>query len=107
GARSDLRHDSAEGCVLVHLRENDVRQDTATAIAGAFHHRSRGFVAGGFDPEDDHRVLHAFVVIPGRRVSDGPGIHTPMRCGLWIPGSLAPLAPRNDEARGPSTLRGG
>ena len=54
GARSDLRHDAAESGVLVHLRENDVRQDTATAVSGAFHYRSRGFVAGGFDPEDDH-----------------------------------------------------
>jgi hypothetical protein len=25
-----------------------------------------------------------------------PGIHSPQRCGVWIPGSLAPLAPRND-----------
>src|SRR6185312_11816069 len=32
----------------------------------------------------------------GTRRRRGPGIHTPQRCGVWIPGSLAALAPRND-----------
>ena len=38
----------------------------------------------------------SLVVIPGRRVSAEPGIHTPQR-GLWIPGSRTSFAPRNDR----------
>jgi hypothetical protein len=38
------------------------------------------------------RLFH--LVVPGRAIWRGPGIHSP---GLWIPGSLVSLAPRNDE----------
>jgi hypothetical protein len=34
-------------------------------------------------------------VIPGRRASVEPGIHN-HQLGVWIPGSLVSLAPRND-----------
>src|ERR1700750_3120736 len=30
--------------------------------------------------------------------AEEPGIHTPQRCGLWIPGPLAALASRNDDS---------
>src|SRR6266540_343630 len=38
------------------------------------------------------RRSHPTVVIPGRRVSAGPGIHTP-RLWLWIPGSRLTARP--------------
>jgi error-prone DNA polymerase len=33
------------------------------------------------------------------REARGPGIHTPQRCGVWIPGSRPAAAPRNDILR--------
>ncbi len=40
-------------------------------------------------------------VIPGRRVCAGPGIQSDTPClHLWIPGSLAMLAPRNHQGVG-------
>jgi hypothetical protein len=40
-------------------------------------------------------VVHAFV-IPGRREGPDPESRNMLNVGLWIPGSLALLAPRND-----------
>ena len=49
----------AEGRVLAHLAEHDIRQNVAAAAAGALDHRRRGFIAGRLDAEDDQcRLLH-------------------------------------------------
>jgi cell wall hydrolase len=45
--------------------------------------RRTGMGLGGAGAEQEEVIL----VIPGRRASAGPGIHTPQRRGLWIPGS--------------------
>jgi hypothetical protein len=42
-------------------------------------------------------IMSAYPAVPGRRVSAGSGIHAPQCWGLWIPGSLALLAPLNDK----------
>ena len=54
GARRDLRHHAAIGCVLVGLRQHDVGEDLAAPVRAAPHDRRRGLVAGRLDAEDEH-----------------------------------------------------
>ena len=49
-ARGNFRHDAAIGAMFVDLREHDVGQDAAVFPD----HRGCGFVAGGFNAENDH-----------------------------------------------------
>ena len=56
GARGDLGHDAAEGCMFLDLAEHDVGQDLGVSPA-PFHDARRGFVAARLDAEDaDHCV---------------------------------------------------
>ena len=55
GARRDLRHHAAETGVLCGLRAHDIGQNPAAAVALAFHHGGRGFIAGGLDTQHQHR----------------------------------------------------
>ena len=55
GARRDLRHHAAEGRVLLGLRADDVRQNASRSVALALDHGGRGFIAGGLDPQHQHR----------------------------------------------------
>ena len=57
GARGDLRHHAAEAGVLVGLRAHDIGQDFAAAVALALDHGGRGLVAGGLDPQYQHRLV--------------------------------------------------
>ncbi len=54
GARGDLRHDAAEGAVLLPLRAHDARQDLAAAIRTAAHDGRGRFVTARLDAEDQH-----------------------------------------------------
>ena len=51
-AGGDFRHDAAIGTVLVELRQHDVRQNRAIVA----YDRGGGFVAAGFDAENNHRA---------------------------------------------------
>src|ERR1039458_2364828 len=57
------------------------------AVAQYVQRRCRGVLSGG----------GIELVIPGRHVSAGPRIQRVIHLSLWIPGSLATLAPRNDS----------
>ena len=81
-ARSSLRPPAL-------LEGHGLPPSLSRASAGQAHHPgeiSRGTAEACLNP----------FVIPGRRLSVEPGIHTPS-WWLWIPGSLVSLAPRNDE----------
>ena len=53
-ARRDLRHDAAEGGVLVDLREHDVGHDPPRPLREPLDHRRRGLVASRLDAEHEH-----------------------------------------------------
>ena len=55
GARRDLRHHAAETGVFRGLRAHDIGQNPAAAVALAFDHGGRGFIAGGLDTQHQHR----------------------------------------------------
>ena len=57
GARGDLRHHAAEAGVLVGLRAHDIGEDLAAAVALALDHGGCGFIAGGLDPQYQHRLV--------------------------------------------------
>ncbi len=69
GAGGDLRHHAAESRVLFDLRQHHIGEDAPAAVLGAFDHRGRGLVAGGFDAEDDHGFLMRH---PGRAAGPNP-----------------------------------
>jgi hypothetical protein len=74
GAGRDLRHDAAECCMFLDLREHDVRQDAAPPVLGPFDQGGSGFVAGGFDAEDDHRCIMTWRRASALRFSARPSI---------------------------------
>ena len=56
GAGGDLRHHATKGCMLVGLRQHDVRQYPSASVRIALHDRGCGLVTGGFDAQHDHRL---------------------------------------------------
>ena len=56
-ARGDLRNHAAETGVLVGLRAHDVRKDLSAAVRLALDHGRGGLVAGGLDPQNQHRFI--------------------------------------------------
>ncbi len=57
GAGGDFRHHAAECRMFGDLRKHHVGQDAALPVVGPFDQGGGGFVAGGFDAEDDHRCI--------------------------------------------------
>src|SRR5258705_80097 len=57
GSEGDLRHNAAEAGLLVGLRAHDIGQNPAAAVALAFDHGGCGFIAGGLDPQYQHRLV--------------------------------------------------
>ena len=67
-ARGDFGDDAAKGPVVVLLPRDALREDAA--VAG--HQRGGGFVAGGFEAEDDwalHGARHRWRAVEGRCLS--------------------------------------
>ena len=56
-ARGDFRHHAAEWRMFSDLRVDDVGKNRAGAVVTSFHQRRGGFVAGGFDAENDHELI--------------------------------------------------
>ena len=50
-ARGDLRHDAAEGRVILDLAQHDVGEDLAASVGVAAHDRRGGLVAARLDAE--------------------------------------------------------
>ena len=60
-----FRNHATERCMLVGLRQHDVRQNAAVPGRIAFNNRSRGLVARRFDAQHDHRLaILASVPVP-------------------------------------------
>jgi hypothetical protein len=54
GAGGDLRHDAAEGDMLVDLRFDLVGQDDTRAVAAPQHHSGGRFITGGLNSQHAH-----------------------------------------------------
>ena len=57
GSRRDLRHDAAEGAVLLPLRAHDIRKDLAAPVGLTQHDRRRRLIAARFEAEHEGRKL--------------------------------------------------
>ena len=55
--RRDLRHDTAEGGMLIDLAEHNIRQNVTRTFRRPFHHRRASLVTSRFNAEHDHRCL--------------------------------------------------